>query len=96
MPFFVLPKATAALGQALGLQRVAALGFRTKEGAATAVAQRGGGGEGEEMEAEIEEVVVQVQTRLQSFQAFLLAKQEYVNGGGGGGGGEGDEGGLSI
>lgn len=91
VPFFVLPKATAALGQALGLQRVAALGFRTKEGA-TAAAQRGGAGGGKKGE----EVVAGVQARLQSFQAFLLAKREYVNddGGGGAGGGEGEEGGA--
>lgn len=31
-PFFVLPKATAALGEALGLQRVAALGFKRPSG----------------------------------------------------------------
>jgi hypothetical protein len=92
VPFFVLPKATAALGQALGLQRVAALGFRIKEGAA-AVAQRGGPDEGGGMENENEEIVMQVQTRLQSFQAFLLAKREYINGeeGYGGGGGRGAE-----
>lgn len=92
VPFYVLPKATASLGQALGLQRVAALGFRTKEGAAAAAsARREEGQEKREMqkEEEEEEVVAAVQARLQSFQAFLLAKREYINGGEGRGGGEG-------
>lgn len=64
VPFFVLPKATAALGQALGLQRVAALGIRSKDAAEGIDTEEGFG---------------QVQSRLDSFQAFFLAKRQYVN-----------------
>jgi ribosomal protein L7Ae-like RNA K-turn-binding protein len=80
VPFFVLPKATTSLGRSLGLQRIAALGFRAIEGAAKGSAQRGKRDEGERVDEMEEDVVSGVQNRLQSFQAFLLAKREYVNG----------------
>lgn len=81
VPFFVLPKASTSLGRSLGLQRVAALGFCASEGISEVSAQRGKGDEGERVDEMEEDVVSGVQNRLQSFQAFLLAKREYINGG---------------
>jgi hypothetical protein len=65
-PFFVLPKATQALGEALGLRRAAALGF--KKGCE-------GGGEEEQEEQEEE---AGVRARVDSFLDFVLNKREHM------------------
>jgi len=77
-------------------RRAPAPALATSFHAATTTAEKG---EGAEEGKEEERIVLEVQTRLQSFQAFLLAKREYVNGEGvggvgGGGGGEEEEGGA--
>lgn len=61
-PFFVLPKATTALGEALGLRRVAALGFKRPSGMDAV--------EGGDDEA--------VRARLDSFLDFVLAKRDFM------------------
>lgn len=75
-PFFVLPKATSALGAALGLQRAAALGFR-KSGLGSGPGGADGGGlsgEGSEGGEEVEGV----RARVASFLEFVLAKREFM------------------
>lgn len=63
-PFFVLPKATAALGEAFGLRRVAALGLKRPS------KEIGEGMEGGEAE--------RVRKRIDSFLDFVLSKTEYM------------------
>lgn len=85
VPVFVLPKATAALGAALGLKRVAALGFRKRAlvghgkeevwgGAPDADADAGveGGGNGDG------EGLGEVRAQVASFLEFVLAKREFM------------------
>lgn len=62
-PFFVLPKATAALGEALGLRRVVALGFKRPSGVVVDA-------EGGEDEA--------VRARIDSFRDFIITKREFM------------------
>jgi len=77
VPFFLLPKATSALGQALGLKCIAALGFR---GGELMRRLKKGENDTDGSDNDAERVVMDdVRSRLQSFLDFLLTKQDYMN-----------------
>ena len=87
--FFVLPKATAALGAALGLKRVAALGFRKRPlvvngkevgdalGANADAGVKGGGNGGDGGDGG-GEGLEEVRARIASCLKFVLAKREFM------------------
>lgn len=78
-PFFVLPKATTALGEALGLKRTAALGFKKEEAVAIAAS---GAKEKEQQppEEKVEEREIDdVRQRIASFKTFILGKRDFLN-----------------